>query len=71
MMDQLRQQLQDRVVILKQELELGEQQLNTLERESLGLQQTLLRISGAIQVLQELSKPTSPNRPSTTANPHR
>lgn len=53
-MIELRQQLEDRVEILTREAELGEQRLQTLERESAALQQTLLRISGALQVLREV-----------------
>lgn len=50
MKEQLRQRLQE----LKREYESGQQMLADLERRQLELQQTLLRISGAMQVLEEL-----------------
>jgi hypothetical protein len=58
--DELRQQLHDRIQILKREQELGEQRLQSAERESLNLQQTMLRISGAIQVLNEILHTSQP-----------
>ncbi|MDA0166821.1 hypothetical protein OM076_41555 [Solirubrobacter ginsenosidimutans] len=39
---------------LRSELALGERRLQELDRERLDVQQTLLRIAGAVQVLQEL-----------------
>lgn len=38
---------------LKQEFEKGQQQLETLDKQRAELRDTLLRISGAIQVLEE------------------
>jgi hypothetical protein len=49
----MRQQLEDRLKSLKAEFEAGQQRLAGLEQECQSLRQTLLRISGAIQVLEE------------------
>lgn len=57
-MSDLPQQLTDRLETLRREREIGEERLRVLERESLALQQTLLRISGAIQVIEELTGAT-------------
>lgn len=48
-------QLQDRLGQLKREYELGEARLRELNQQEMALRETLLRISGAIQVLQELT----------------
>ncbi|MGH3901413.1 MAG: hypothetical protein ACRDTA_24800 [Pseudonocardiaceae bacterium] len=56
-MSELRQQLQDRLEVLRREREIGQDRLRELERESLAVQQTVLRISGAIQVLEEVLGP--------------
>lgn len=69
--DGLRQQLQDRIQILEREQELGEQRLQAAERESLDLRQTLLRISGAIQVLTEILHTDRPaHRPAHQEDQH-
>ena len=39
---------------LKNELEVGQHELDKVERDRVNLRETLLRISGAIQVLEEL-----------------
>jgi hypothetical protein len=49
--DQIRQRLDQ----LKQEYELGETRLRDLTQQEVVLRETLLRISGAIQVLEELT----------------
>lgn len=49
MQEQLRKRLED----LKSEFDRGKCKLDALESEAAELRQTLLRISGAIQVLQE------------------
>ena len=46
--------LADRLVILERERGLGEHRLQALAEETVAVQQTLLRISGAIQVLREV-----------------
>jgi ABC-type Fe3+-hydroxamate transport system substrate-binding protein len=50
----MQEQLQRRVGELKAEQEKGQQVLAELEAQQAELRQTLLRISGAIQVLEEL-----------------
>jgi hypothetical protein len=71
MMDQLRQQLHDRLEILTRERELAEQRLHTVQRESVTLQQNLLCLSGAIQIIHEVLEadqpqpaPEDPHQPS-------
>jgi hypothetical protein len=46
--------INDRLVQLKQELEKGQQQMALLDQRRQELRDTILRISGAIQVLEEL-----------------
>ena len=53
----MKEQLQQRLQALKREYESGQQMLVDLEKRQAELQQTLLRISGAIQVLEELLVP--------------
>jgi ABC-type Fe3+-hydroxamate transport system substrate-binding protein len=50
----MQEQLQRRVGELKAEQEKGQQVLAEMEAQQAELRQTLLRISGAIQVLEEL-----------------
>jgi predicted nuclease with TOPRIM domain len=56
----VREQLQLRLEELKREFETGQMRLRELERQQLSLRETLLRISGAIQVLEELLAETKP-----------
>ena len=49
----MREQLQNRLSELKAEFESGQQRLAEIENQAAQLRQTLLRISGAIQVLEE------------------
>jgi len=46
--------MNDRLIQLKKELERGHQQMALLEQRRHELRDTILRISGAIQVLEEL-----------------
>jgi hypothetical protein len=48
------ERIQSRMRELQREYERGEQQLRDLVRQEAGLRETLLRISGAMQVLGEL-----------------
>lgn len=50
----MRSQLQARLDELKTEFATGQVRLQELERQQLLLRETLLRISGAIQILEEL-----------------
>jgi hypothetical protein len=49
----MRERLEKRLVELKDEFDKGQRKLGELESEAAAVRQTLLRISGAIQVLQE------------------
>ena len=49
----MREQLQKRLEELKAELEAGQKMLNDLDTKRESLRQTLLRISGAVQILEE------------------
>jgi predicted nuclease with TOPRIM domain len=50
----MREQAQMRLEVLKKELETGRAELEKLEKQRAYLQETVLRISGAVQVLEEL-----------------
>lgn len=50
----MREQLQARLTELKRDHQLGQGRLADLDREQAALRETLLRISGAMQVLEEL-----------------
>lgn len=56
----MREQVERRVSELKAELQKGQQVLAELDARQAELRQTLLRISGAIQVLEELLAGTAP-----------
>lgn len=49
----MREQLQQRLETLKFEFDTGQTKLREMERQQSMLRETLLRISGAIQVLEE------------------
>lgn len=49
----MRVQLEQRLAELKKELENGQNMLADLDARRAGLKETLLRISGAVQVLEE------------------
>ncbi|MBZ5553751.1 MAG: hypothetical protein LAO21_13590 [Acidobacteriia bacterium] len=51
----MREQLQMRLEMLKKEFETGQSKLRELENQAAIYRETLLRISGAIQVLEELA----------------
>ncbi len=50
----MRVQIEERLKELKSEFEEGQQMLDELEAKQISLRNTLLRISGAMQVLEEL-----------------
>jgi predicted nuclease with TOPRIM domain len=53
----MKEQLEQRLQSLKTEYEAGQKMLADLESKQINLQGTLLRISGAIQVLEEMLSP--------------
>lgn len=59
----MRESLQSRLQELKEEFKIGQSKLLDAERHQLGLRETLLRISGAIQVLEELLEHDSAEGP--------
>jgi prefoldin subunit 5 len=52
--------MNERLAALKQELEKGQHQMTLLDQRRHELRDTILRISGAIQVLEELQAQVSP-----------
>jgi len=59
----MQQQLESRLAELRGEFEKGQQRLKEIETEAGSLRDTLLRISGAIQVLQEELEKVDPESP--------
>jgi uncharacterized protein involved in exopolysaccharide biosynthesis len=64
----LKTQLEQRLAELKQEFESGQQMLADLQNRQAELQTTLLRISGAIQVLEELLTVNGKAQPDDDSN---
>jgi prefoldin subunit 5 len=58
----MREQMQARLEALRKELETGQAEFETIERRQTYLRETMLRISGAIQVLEELLTEGQPGR---------
>ena len=50
----MREQMEARLVELRRDFQLGQGQLQELSRQEAALRETLLRISGAVQLLEEL-----------------
>ncbi len=63
----MREQLERRIAELQTEFDAGQKMLADLEQKRDSLQQTLLRISGAIQVLDELLAAEPPGPASAAA----
>jgi chromosome segregation ATPase len=61
----MKERLQQRLEELKREFERGQGKLWELEAQETDLRQTLLRISGAIQVLEEELSKSEGNEPET------
>ena len=61
--------MKTRLAQLKMELEKGRQRLEMLERERQEVRDTMLRISGAIQVLEELAAAEAGDAPRLAATP--
>jgi len=59
------EQIQERLDSLKKEFEAGQKRLGELEAEQAYVRETMLRISGAIQVLQELVQDPKPGSQET------
>ena len=65
----MQEQLEKRLAELKTEFESGQTRLRELETEQAYIRETLLRISGAIQVLEEaLGKETNSKEAATPAD---
>ena len=58
--DTMHDTIQQRMETLRKELEKGQQHGHMLEQELTQVRETMLRISGAIQVLEEIQKETAP-----------
>jgi predicted nuclease with TOPRIM domain len=56
----MREQLQSRLEVLRVEFEAGQAKLRELDTQQSRLRETLLRISGAIQVLEEILQECKP-----------
>ncbi len=58
----MKEQLEERLQQLKTEYEAGQKMLAELEAKQASVRETLLRISGAIQVLEEELAKTEPEK---------
>ncbi len=67
----MREQLEKRLEQLKAEFEAGQKMLAELEAKQANIRETMLRMSGAIQVLEEeLAKASQPSAASGQPNGH-
>jgi hypothetical protein len=67
----MREELEKRLQELRNEFQTGHTKLQESERQQLVLRETLLRISGAIQVLEELMEDKSEKGPQEVPMPER
>ncbi len=65
---EMKSELKARLSELKEEYRKGEERLIALEQETANLSKTMLRISGAIQVLEELTGDASSGNSSEVNN---
>jgi predicted nuclease with TOPRIM domain len=63
------EQLRSRLESLKKEFEIGQSRLRELEKEEAYIRETMLRISGAIQVLQEILGDSKPRESTEVSVP--
>ena len=61
----MREQIEKRLAVLQTEMEAGQKMMAEVEAKQAHLRSTLLRISGAIQVLQELLNPEPTEKPAS------
>lgn len=66
----MKRELEARLKELKEEYQKGQGQLVALEQETVSIKNTLLRISGAIQVLQELLRENTSENSTPNNNHH-
>ena len=59
----MREQIEERLAELRSEFETGQKMLAELDQKRTSLEQTLLRISGAVQVLEEMLAAEQPAPP--------
>jgi hypothetical protein len=64
----MREHVESQLNNLRQEFELGQTRLRDLEAQHTRLRETLLRISGAIQILEEVLAAATMNGPPTERN---
>lgn len=63
----MHEMIEARLAELRQERERGEEMMADLQARQAALRETLLRISGAIQVLEEIARSESENEPAASA----
>jgi predicted nuclease with TOPRIM domain len=68
-MKKMKEQLEQRLKDLKAEFEYGKEMLADLEAKQANVRDTLLRLSGAIQVLEELLAGAQPGEQNGTHSP--
>lgn len=64
----MKEKLENRLIELKSEFDSGQKMMAELEKKRSELETTMLRISGAIQVIEELLKLDDEKMPETANN---